>query len=132
MKTKMKQLAAGTFIAFLFLVGNVNAKGTETIASGHESIESSLQIEKWMTDEFLWDSNFVSLSDFTHETEKTIEIENWMTGYEIWTPVTGFVEETETGLELEKWMTSDFTRNAITTDCDTELTVEKWMTENNI
>jgi len=101
MKTKMKQLAAGTFIAFLFLVGNVNANGTETIASGHESIESSLQIEKWMTDEFLWNSNFVSLSDFTHETEKTIEIENWMTGYDIWTPFTGFIEETETGMELE-------------------------------
>lgn len=132
MKTKMKQLAAGTFIAFLFLVGNVNAKGTEKIASGHESIESTLQIEKWMTDEFLWNSNFVRLSDFTHETENTIEIENWMTGFEIWAPVTGFIEETETSLKLENWMTSDFTRNVLTTDCDTELTVEKWMTENNI
>ena len=132
MKTTMKQLAAGTFIALLLLVGNVNAKGTETIASGHESIETSLQIEKWMTDEFLWNSNVVSISDFSQETESTIEIENWMTSPEIWDPTTGFIEETETGMELEGWMTSEIKWNVTNTDSDPDLTVENWMTENNI
>ena len=92
MKTTMKQLAAGTFIALLLLVGSVNAKGTEKIASGHESIESSLQIEKWMTDEFIWDSNFTGNLKIAVETEAKLELENWMTSPVIWNPTTDFTE----------------------------------------
>ena len=132
MKTTMKQLAAGTFIALLLLVGNVNAKGTETIASGHESTESSLQIEKWMTNEFLWNSNSVNISEFVLETETTIEIESWMTNLEIWTPVAGLIEETESALQLESWMISEASLILVSNESDTELTVESWMTEKNI
>lgn len=132
MKTTMKKLAAGTFIALLLLVGNVNAKGTEAKASGHESIETSLQIEKWMTDELLWNSNSVSISEFTSETEASMGLENWMISTEIWNPATGFDNETETTMELESWMTSNATWNVINTENDTELTVESWMTDNII
>lgn len=132
MKATMKQLAAGTFIALLLLVGNVNAKGTEKIASGHESIETTLQIEKWMTDEFLLNSGFSGLAEVSTETEAKMELENWMKSPVTWNPVTDFVQETETSLELENWMTSEATWNVISTESDSELTLESWMTENNI
>jgi len=132
MKTTMKQLAAGTFIALLLLVGNVSAKGTEAKASGRESSETILRVEKWMTDEFLWNTNSVNITEFALETETTMEIENWMINSEIPNPGFGFAEEIETGMQFENWMTSDATWNVIYTDNDTALTVESWMTENNI
>lgn len=132
MKTTMKQLAAGTFIALLLLVGSVNAKGTEKIASGHESIESSLKIEKWMTDEFLWSSDFTDIIEVTTETEAKMEIEDWMKDPVIWNPAAYYIQETEAGLELENWMTSEATWNVISTESESELTLENWMTENNI
>lgn len=132
MKTTMKQLAAGTFIALLLLVGSVNAKGTEKIASGHESIESTLRVEKWMTNEFLWSSDFTGITGVSTETEAKMEIENWMKNPVIWNPSTDFVQETETSLELENWMTSEATWSVISTESDSDLTLENWMTENNI
>ena len=132
MKTTMKQLAAGTFIAILLLVGNVNANGTEKIASGRESIESSLQIEKWMTDEYLWNSNSTGITKIAVETDAKLEVENWMTNPVVWNPVTDFTQETEAGLVLENWMTSEATWSVISTESDSELTIENWMTENNI
>ena len=57
MKTTVKQIASVTFIALILLVGNVKAEGTEAKASGQESIETTLQLEKWMTDETIWNTN---------------------------------------------------------------------------
>ena len=57
MKTIVKQLATGTFLTFLLLVGNVNAEGTETNTLNSEIIETSLQVENWMTDETIWNTN---------------------------------------------------------------------------
>jgi hypothetical protein len=132
MKTTMRQLTAGTFIALLLLVGNVNAEGTEVKASGHENIETTLQVEKWMTEEFLLNSNSVGISGLTLENESTIEVESWMINPEIWNPVNDFIEETETGLEMENWMTSELTCNVISTETETKLAIESWMTENII
>ena len=107
MKTTMKQLAAGTFIALILLVGNVKAEGTEIKASSHESIETTLQLENWMTNETIWNTNAINNSEFVQETETNLEIENWMTNDKVWNLNNSFVEETETGLELESWMTND-------------------------
>ena len=132
MKTTVKHLTAGTFIAFLLLVGNVNAKGTEAKASSHENIENTLQVEKWMTDEFVWNTNSVSISEFGEETEATMELENWMTSEETWNLSINFVEETETGMDLESWMTNEATWNVNNMNLESELTVENWMIDNKI
>ena len=104
MKTTMKKLAAGTFVALILLVGNVNAEGTEVKASSHEALETTLQLEKWMTDESIWNSNSANVAEFVQETETSLEIENWMTSEETWNVNNNFVEETEAGMELESWM----------------------------
>ena len=132
MKTTVKQLAAGTFIALLLLVGNVNAEGTEAKASSHENIEATLQVEKWMTNEFIWNTNSVGISEFGEETEANMELENWMTSAETWNLSSNFVEETETGMDLESWMTNESTWNLDNMNLEADLTVEKWMTENNV
>lgn len=132
MKTTIKHLTAGTFIAFLLMVGNVNAEGTEVKASGHENIETSLQIEKWMTEEFLLNSNSVYYSEIVPETESVMVLENWMTAPESWNPVTDFTEEKDSAMELETWMTSEATWNGIKTESDSELKVENWMLGNSI
>ncbi len=131
MKTTMKHLAAGTFIALLLLVGNVNAEGTETKASGRESIESTLQLENWMTNESIWNTNSLNIGEFAQETETGMDLETWMTSSETWNVSSNFVEETETGLELENWMTSEETWNVNNMNSETELKVESWMLDNN-
>jgi hypothetical protein len=131
MKTTMKQLTAVTFIASLLLVGNVNAKGTEAKASSHESIETTLQIEKWMTNEVIWNSASVSFSAINQETETSLDLENWMTSAESWNLNNNFVEETEAGLEIETWMTSENRWNVKKTVAETELSVEGWMINNS-
>jgi len=132
MKTTMKQLAAGTFIAFLLLVGNVNAKGTEVKASSHESIETALQLENWMTNETIWNTNSAKIAEFVQETETGMQLENWMTSEETWNLNNNFVEETESDLELESWMTSEETWNLSNQSIETELKVENWMINNNV
>jgi hypothetical protein len=134
MKTTMKQLAAGTFIALILLVGNVKAEGTETKASGREAIETTLQLEKWMTDEATWNVNAMNISEINQETETDIQIENWMTSERTWNFNSNLVEDTEPAMEVESWMTNETTWNNYNNveETETVLTVESWMTNNNI
>jgi hypothetical protein len=132
MKTTVKQLTAGTIIAFLLLVGNVNAKGTEAKASSHENIETSLQIEKWMTNESIWNNTTETISTINQESESGLELEKWMTSMETWNFNNSIVEETEAGLEIETWMTSIETWSIEELKSDTQLTVENWMINDSI
>jgi hypothetical protein len=132
MKTTVKQLAAGTFVAFLLLVGNVNAEGTEVKASSHENMETTLQLEEWMTNESFWNSNSVNISNFGVETEAKLELEDWMTSEENWNSSNNMVEETEAGMEIESWMTSEEAWNPNFSVNETELKVENWMIESKI
>jgi hypothetical protein len=132
MKTTMKQLTAGTFIALILLVGNVNAKGTEVNASSHENIETTLQLEKWMTDEGIWNTSTAKVAEFDQETETALELENWMTNSETWNLNYNFIEETETGMSLESWMMNEKIWDLNSMDTESELKVENWMIDNNI
>lgn len=126
-KTTVKQIATGTFIALLLMVGNVEA--TESKASSLESIvtETTLQMENWMTNENIWNRNSVNIAQFVVETEPSMELETWMTNAEAWNMTNSFVEEVETEMELEDWMTNDETWNTINIDNDSVLTIEPWM-----
>jgi len=132
MKTTMKQLATATFIALILLVVNVKAEGTERIASINESIETTLQLENWMTDETIWNTNSCSNHEFYQETETGLELESWMTNAATWNFEFDFLQVTESGLELESWMTSEETWNTSELNNEAALTIESWMTDNNI
>ena len=106
MKTTVKQLAAGTLIALLLLVGNANAEGTEKITT-NQSIETSLQLEPWMIDETIWNSTKPVDFEITQETETGLELENWMTCSKTWRFENNLPEETESEMEIENWMTSE-------------------------
>lgn len=113
MKTKMKQLSTGAILGLLLLVGNVNAKGTEVKASGHENNETSLTLENWMIDDNIWNKKAESIVWFEEAIDEKIEIENWMTSNNTWEEKTsiGFKTETEKKLQLETWMFRTFNRN---------------------
>lgn len=130
MKTTMKKLTAGAFVALLLLVGNVRADGTELKASSRENIETTLQLENWMIKETIWNTNSMGIADFVHETEASLEIENWMTKEKIWKAGELFVEEIEAGMKLESWMTSEKTWNLNKMNAEEELSVEGWMVNN--
>ncbi len=132
MKTIVKQLTVGTFIAFLLLVGNVNAKVTEAKASSHESIETKLQREKWMTDEFIWNVNSFNFTEIGQETEANLEVENWMNSEKTWNLNSNFVKETEAGLEIETWMTNEKTWNVEKAEIEAKLAFEGWMINNSV
>ena len=132
MKTTMKQLAAGTFIALLLLVGNVNAEGTELKASSHENTESALEVENWMTDEAFWNTNSMSMTEFTKETETGMDLESWMINSATWNFDNNFIEDTEIAMEMENWMTSEETWNVNVVNNNSELTIENWMIDNKV
>jgi hypothetical protein len=132
MKTTVKQLAAGTFIALLLLVGNVNAKGTEAKASGHESIETALHLENWMINEVIWNTKVISIANVSQETETGLELESWMINSETWNLNSSLIEVSEESMELENWMTSEEIWNVNYMNNETELTVENWMINNNV
>jgi len=101
MKTTLKQLAAGTFIALLLLAGNVKTNGTEVIVSNLEINEPALELESWMTNEAVWNTNSFYTLDFAQETEAALELEKWMTSQEYWIFEKPVVEKE---LTLENWM----------------------------
>ena len=130
MKTTVKQLATGTFIALLLLVLNAKAEGTEAKALKAVNIETTLLLENWMMDEKLWNS--ANTFEFIQETETDIIIENWMTNELVWDTNNAFVEETEAEMELESWMTYEKTWNSKDIAIETELSLENWMIDSEV
>ena len=112
MKTTMKQLAAGTILALLLMVGNVHAEGKEaTKASSLESIETTIELESWMIDESVW--NIASSSVLEIGSEESLKLENWMINDETWNKIQN-VKDTinvESSLGLENWMTDNLVWN---------------------
>jgi len=129
MKTTVKHLAAGTFLTMLLTLGTLNAKGTELRASGAEAIETSIQLENWMTDERIWKTNpYLSIEvAIEAETEGEAEIETWMTSADAWELNNQLSTVTEIDMELESWMTSEDMWNLNETAIEEELTLENWM-----
>ncbi|MCY1722343.1 hypothetical protein OU798_18485 [Prolixibacteraceae bacterium Z1-6] len=127
MKTTMKQVAAATIIAILVLAGNVKADGTEVKGSGHRCIETTLQLENWMTDETIWNTLSIEMNEFTTEAEMDLEIENWMTNNECWNVNSSLTEETEPEMTLEDWMTNEKIWNTPRISYESELELEAWM-----
>ncbi len=102
MKTRISQLAAITLFSLILLVGNVNAKGTEIDASSHEAVETTLEIENWMINDFIWDTN--NNLGFENTNDELLELENWMTNDKVWELETTVETETEQALAFETWM----------------------------
>jgi len=127
MKNRVKQIATGTFIAFLLLAGNVKSESTEIKSSVTEVIETSLQLESWMTDETVWNINSVYMADFAPETEIYLEFESWMTSDITLSLNNNFAIETEVEQELESWMTGELILNTKETEDEAELVLEDWM-----
>jgi len=131
MKTTVKQLAAGTLVALILLVGNVNAEGTQAKASNRETIETTLQLEKWMTDESIWNRNPISVIDVNTQLEPAMEIENWMTETETWNTENRLVNAPDNALELESWMTNENIWNSDNIN-EPSMKIESWMVDETI
>lgn len=104
MKNKVKQLAAGIFLATVLVVGNANAKGTELNALIIKIYEAPAQMESWMTDDAFWNTETSNSVLIVQESESALEIESWMIRDNIWEINYQLLTETESGLELENWM----------------------------
>ena len=66
MKTTVKQIASLAFIALILFVGNVKADGTEIKATSLKTIETSLELENWMTNETVWNTNSLNVILYFH------------------------------------------------------------------
>lgn len=126
MKAIAKQLATITFISLLLLGLNVKAEGTETTALKNENIEMTLELENWMTDETIWNTNSAMFVEI--ETESELTMEEWMTNNESWNIYFDVEEDTEADLMLENWMTNDSNWFILSPVNDPELDLEAWMT----
>jgi hypothetical protein len=133
MKTTIKNMAAGTFIAFLLIIGNVKAEGTETKVTSQD-VETELRIEDWMMDETIWNKKPSTVYKIMQESETSLQLENWMTDAKAWDSNNNFVDVEETEMELEDWMTNDaiWNNNNKVEETETELSIENWMTNENI
>ncbi len=104
MKTGIKQLSALAIFAIILLAGNVKAEGNKAIlASSLETTEeTSLQLENWMTNEAVWNTNTTAI--IVNEADAELELENWMVDDTNWEVMPRLVQETDNKLELEQWM----------------------------
>ncbi len=127
MKTTLKQVAAGTLIAMLLVIGNTKVNAAKTKASGHENMETALQLENWMTDELTWNTDTKYISEFVSETEAGLEVEDWMISPDSWNTINEYSGEIEPKLELECWMLNDETWSSVQSDNESSLIVESWM-----
>ncbi len=121
MKTKIKQVTAATLIVLSLMVIGINASATKH--TGCRVVESSLELEDWMTDETIWSTANV----FAQETDANLVVEDWMTDTEAWNVNNSFATETETSLEIENWMTSESTWMVVEKAIEPELALENWM-----
>ena len=96
MKATVKQFAAATLVALLLVAVNVKAEGKETIFNNSENSESTLSLEKWMTDEAIWNTDFMNITDFQQETEPAFHFDDWMFNHEIWNTCSANTDEVET------------------------------------
>jgi len=130
MKTTMKQFTASAFLTLLMLVGNVNAEGTQAKASSRENNnESSLQVEKWMIDNTIWNAEEKSFSNISNDNFDSLQVEDWMTETNV-REANNFVSEpAEQELKLENWMTDNSTFNGLySVEQESPLATEMWMT----
>lgn len=126
MKTTMKTITAGTFIALLLIVGNANASKFD--AKSLKATDSALKLENWMTDNSFWDVKSNSMVEYGQEMEETLKLENWMTNADVWN--IGYTNETEASLEIENWMIDKAVWNKDVQVAEAKLTVEDWMINN--
>lgn len=134
MKTTVKQITAGAFLAILLVIGNTNAKATE-VEIFKQTTETTLDIENWMIDEKVWGKNSLMNYEIFLEAEPGLELENWMTSESTWSSTANFIEEMETELLVEDWMTSEsvwISKENVIEEIETQLTVENWMVSDNI
>lgn len=107
MKTRITKITTIALLGLFILMGNVNAKGTEISASGHENIETTLDLENWMINDSFWDTEDHLIVD--QEREVSLGLENWMTNENTWV-VENKIDlktETEQSLTFEPWMTNE-------------------------
>lgn len=109
MKTKISQVVTAVFFTLLLIGGNVNAKGTELVASSHENIkESALEVEDWMINDNYWNTSDAAF--FIEEVaEENLKLESWMINKFSWDKQSVcFIEnEFENDLNLESWMVNE-------------------------
>jgi hypothetical protein len=131
MKTTVKQITAGAFLAVLLLIGNTNVKGSE-IESLNRTMETTLKVENWMMDETVWETKSLNNYEVALEAETNVEIGNLMTSENAMILSNYLVAETEAGLEMENWMTCEKVWNLAETEVEAELSIESWMVNSEV
>jgi len=138
MKARFNLKTVALVIAVIFTVGTANATEKLTKASSRENIvETSLQLENWMTDDNIWNKS--SAFNYSEVADSKLEIENWMTNSDVWSTSEKFVynEISDASLEMENWMTDVFAWNVkvpshFENENETELQLENWMVNENV
>ncbi|MCK3686196.1 hypothetical protein [Maribellus sp. YY47] len=101
MKTTVKQLATGTFLIVLLLMGNTKAEASERKVFSKTYTETALQLENWMTEETFWNTNSTARIEFAPEIEVGLQLEDWMLDDSNWKVSS---PEDEPRLTIEHWM----------------------------
>ncbi|MFY9151529.1 MAG: hypothetical protein WAO52_05935 [Prolixibacteraceae bacterium] len=107
------------------LSGRTNPEGA-MFASETET-DHELAIESWMTDETIFGSNFLSI---TEETDNALIVEDWMILNSNFSANNFAInQEPETILAVESWMLNAGTFNSsnLQTDLDPDSRIEPWM-----
>jgi hypothetical protein len=113
-------LMAGTiFYSNSAFAGRKNAK----LASSLENAtDPSIQIESWMTSDFIWNQGIVL--EMNTVSEESVELENWMVNTFFWDR---FEDAQDYALPLEVWMTSQVIWEKVEGVTEPVLSLEDWM-----
>lgn len=129
MKTKKIAIAALLMFALISITPRAEGaiKSKKHIAISESVTESNLKIEAWMTENYLWNPEY--LVGIAANEDAKMEIEGWMVNTSLWNYQVAVAEPT---LKLENWMTNQMVWSYIALLADKKLEIENWMTSQEV
>jgi hypothetical protein len=118
--TMVMLLMAGTiFFSNTALAGRKNVKFASSLEN---PTDPSIQIESWMTNDFIWNQG--TILDLNTVSEESAGLENWMVNTFFWDR---FEDAQDYALPLEVWMTSQVIWEKTEVVTESVLSLEDWM-----
>ncbi len=129
MKTKKIAIAAILMLSLIYITpraeGAVKSKKISSFTQTTE--EPALQIEVWMTNNYLWNPEY--LVGIAAQEDAKMEIEGWMVNTSMWNTQVAIADPI---LKLENWMTSRMVWEYLALIPDSKMELENWMTSRNV
>ncbi len=129
MKTRKIAIAAILMLSIISITPRAEAAGKFKKHStfSQTTVEPTLEIEVWMTNNYLWNPEY--LVGIAANEDAKMEIEGWMVNTSLWNKQVAIADPK---LTLENWMTSPMIWDYLALIPDTKMELENWMPSQDV